>query len=93
MLSAEIKDYNVMIDGQYFLDKPIKSNMRTYNNILKMIAMDLGKKQALDADSRATQQINFTANIDQAGNTIMLFVLEEAKEATLDFSYGTARVL
>ena len=35
----------------------------------KMIAVDLNKQQALDADRRAIQQINFTANLDRAGNT------------------------
>ena len=34
-----------------------------------MIAVDLSKQQALDADSRAIQQINFTANLDRAGDT------------------------
>ena len=34
-----------------------------------MIAVDLSKQQALDADSRVIQQINFTANLDRAGNT------------------------
>ena len=34
----------------------------------KMIAIDLSKQQALDADPRATQQINFTANLDRTGN-------------------------
>ena len=31
-----------------------------------MIAVDLSKQQALDADPRAIQQINFTANLDRA---------------------------
>ena len=44
-----------------------------------MIAIDLSKQQALDADPRAIQQINFTANSDRAGNTTMFFVIEEAK--------------
>ena len=35
----------------------------------KMIAIDLSKQQALDADPRAIQQINFTANLDRNGNT------------------------
>ena len=35
----------------------------------KMIVVDLSTQQALDADSRAIQQINFTANLDKAGNT------------------------
>ena len=29
-----------------------------------MIAIDLSKQQALDADPRAIQQINFTANLE-----------------------------
>ena len=40
----------------------------------KMIAVDLSKQQALDADPRATQQINFTANLDRAGNTRFYFI-------------------
>ena len=52
----------------------------------KMIAVDLSKQQALDADPRAIQQINFTAYLDRAGNTRVYFILEEAKETILDFS-------
>ena len=32
-----------------------------------MIAIDLSKKQALDADQKAIQQINFTGNLDWGG--------------------------
>ena len=35
----------------------------------KMIAVDLSKQQALDADPRTNQQINFTGNLDRACNT------------------------
>ena len=58
-----------------------------------MIAVDFSKQQALDADSRAIQQINFTGNLDRAGNTTVSFILEEAKETILDFSKGTVKVL
>ena len=58
-----------------------------------MIAIDLSKQQALDADPRAIQQINFTANLDRAENTTMFFVIEEAKETVLDFLQGTLKVL
>ena len=58
-----------------------------------MIAVDLSKQQALDADPRAIQQINFTANLDTARNTRVYFILEEAKETILDFSQGTVKVL
>ena len=59
----------------------------------KLIAIDLSKQQELDADPRAIQQINFTANLDRAGNTTMFFIIEEAKETVLDFSQGTVKVL
>ena len=39
-----------------------------FRNYYKMIAIDLGKQQALDADSKAIQQINFNANLDRLGN-------------------------
>ena len=58
-----------------------------------MIAIDLNKQQALDADPRAIHQINFTANLDRAGNITIYFILEEAKETVLDFSQGTVKVL
>ena len=61
-----------------------------------MIVVGLSKQQALDANTKATQQINFTANLDR-GNanayTRIFFILEEAKEIMLDFSQGTVKVL
>ena len=58
-----------------------------------MIAIDLSKQQALDADPRAIQVINFIRNLDRDGNTTMFFIIEEAKETVLDFSQGTLKVL
>ena len=58
-----------------------------------MIAIDLRKQQALDADPRAMQQTNFTANLDRARNTRFCFILEEAKETVFEFSQGTVKVL
>ena len=58
-----------------------------------MIAVDLSKQQALDADPRAIQQISFTANVDTPGNTRIYFILEEAKETILNFAQGTVKAL
>ena len=63
-----------------------------FKNHYKMIVIDLSKQQALHADPRAIQQIDFTANLDRAGNT-MFFIIEEAKKTVLDFSQGTVKVL
>ena len=59
----------------------------------KLIAIDLSKQQALDADSRAIQQNNFNANLDRGGNTTMFFVTEKAKETVFEFSQGNVKVL
>ena len=64
-----------------------------FKNYYKMIAVDLSKQQALDADPKAIQQTNFIANLDRAGNTRIYFILEEAKETVLDFSQGTVKNL
>ena len=58
-----------------------------------MIEIDLSKQKALDADPKAIQQINFTENLDRAGNTTMFFIIGKAKETVLDFSQGTVKVL
>ena len=59
----------------------------------KMIDKQQCKQQALDADPRANQQINFTAKLDRTGNTRIYFILEEVKETILNFSQGTVKVL
>ena len=57
-----------------------------------MIAIDLRKQQALDADPKAIQQINFTANLNRAENTRFYFIVEEAKETVFEFSQGTVKL-
>ena len=68
-----------MLDYPYFIDH------------YKMIAIDLSKQEALDADLRANWQINFTANLDRKGNTTKFFIIEEAKLQAI--SQGTVKVL
>ena len=68
-------------------------NYPYFKNYDKMIALDLSKQQALDADPKEINQTNFTANPDEAGNTTMFFIIEKAKETILDVSQGTVKVL
>ena len=68
-------------------------NLPIAKNIVKLFSIDLSKQQALDADPRAIHQINFTANLDRAGNTTIYFILEEAKETVFEFSQGVVKVL
>ena len=53
----------------------------------KTISVDLSRQQALDPDPRKFQQINFTANLDRAGDTRVYFI------SKLDFAQGTVKVL
>ena len=64
-----------------------------FRDSYKMVAIDLSRQQALDADPRAIQQINFTANLDRAGDTRIYLILEESKETKLNFTQGTVKVL
>ena len=69
-----------LLDYQYFQD------------IYKMIAVDLSKQQALNPDPKAIQQINFTVDLNRA-NTRIYFILEESKETVLNFAQGTGKIL
>ena len=56
-----------------------------FKKYYKMIAVDLSKQQALDADPEAIQQINFTANLDRANNTRIISFLKKQKKLILNF--------
>ena len=64
-----------------------------FKKYYKIIAVDLSKEQALDADPKVIQQINFTAHLDRPGNTRLYFILEEAKQNVFEFSQRTVKVL
>ena len=64
-----------------------------FKKYCKMIAIDLSKQQALDADSKGIEQINFTTNLDRIEKIRIYFILEEAKETIFEFSQGTVKVL
>ena len=56
----------------------------------RLIAADLSKQKALDADPKAIQQIIFTGKTD---NQIRVYyILEQSKETILEFSKGTTKV-
>ena len=62
----------------------------------RLFAADLSKQKALDADSRAIQQIIFSGKIkSSAANTrvIIFCILEQSKEKMLELPKGTTKVL
>ena len=80
--SGQGDDYTTgcLLDYAYFKDN------------YKIIAIDLSKQQALDADPRAILQINCTANLDCESNT-RTFIIKGVKQTALGFSKGTVKVL
>ena len=62
----------------------------------RLIAADLSKQKALDADARTIQQIIFTSKIKSKvanARVILYYILEQSKETALQFSKGTTKVL
>ena len=66
-----------------------------YKDNCKLIAVDLSKQKALDADLTAIQKIVFERVVRGAYDTkIRLYtVLEQFKEAILESSNGIAKIL
>ena len=60
-----------------------------FKSYYKITAIDLRIQQALDADPKAIQESNVTGNLDWAGQTVMYFNIEEAKEilSIVDFFF------
>ena len=72
-----------MLDYAYFKDN------------YRLIAVELSKKKALDADPRAIQQIVFQGIVGGVDYTkIRLYtIIEQSRETVLEFYKGTAKLL
>ena len=57
------------------------------------MVIDLSKQQALDANPKAIQQINFTGNLSGNDNRLIFFIIEDAEETILNFSQRTVKVI
>ena len=62
-----------------------------FKNSYRLIAADLSKQKALDADSKVIQHIIFTGKTN--AGAMIYYILEQSKETMLQFSKGTAKVL
>ena len=66
-----------LIDFSYFIKK------------YRLIAVDLSKQKALDADPKAIQQIIFTGKVTE--NVLIYYILEQSKETKLEFPKGATK--
>ena len=72
-----------MLDYPYFKDN------------YKLIAVDLNKQKALDADPRAVEEIVFQGVVggDDNKKLRLYTILEQSKEAVLEFYKGTTKLM
>ena len=95
-----------MINGQNFLNQPVKNNLITYDNIWK-----IATSQEDDYTTGCLLDYNYFNNyykmiaiglskqqalqqaLDHEENTTIFFIIEEAKEKILDFLQETVKVL
>ena len=87
---------NMMKSEKYQQDNVMITQLVVYwiLHILKkmtLIAADLSKQKALDAVSRAIQQIIFTGKASKG--VMIYYILEQSKETMLEFAKGTTKVL
>ena len=87
MKSEKCKQDKVMITQLVFL-----LDFAYFEKEYRLIAVDLSKQKALDADPKAIQQIIFTGKGDDEALTFF-YILEKSKETMLQFSKGTTKVL
>ena len=91
-INDSIKQYDEISTGQS--DHHTTGCLLDFAYFLKnyrLIAADLSKQKALDTNSRAIQENNFTGKTD---NKIRVYyILEQSKEIILEFSKGTTKVL
>ena len=66
-------------------------NFAYFERNYRLIAADLSKQKALDADSRAIQEIIFTGKA--SADLMVYYILEQSKDTILQFSKGTIKVL
>ena len=62
-----------------------------FTNNPRLIAADLSNQKALDAESRAIQQIIVTGRAN--AGAMICYIPEQSKETMLQFSKGTTKVL
>ena len=69
--------------GDYTTDYLLDHNY--FKEYCPMIAIDLSKQQALDADPKARQQINFTGNLARERNAHNVFHYSRSKRNKIRF--------
>ena len=98
--NVEIKDFNVLIDGETYEKIIDMSNNKDYatgnlldfayfNENYKLIAIDLSKQTKL----KDRQQINFIGKLDRDNAAAMFFITEKPEETTFNFLQNSITII
>ena len=79
--------------GHYYTTSVFLDYVYSLKNYYKIITIELRKRQALDADQKAVQEVSFTGNLDRTGNTTLFFITNQEKETKLYLSRGNVGAL
>ena len=86
MPNAEIKHFNVLIDGKSFFDLPGKNEEEAYEKIIEMSRNDVySTGNLLDFLGRLERQNNIGATV--------FFFIEKSGESTFEFLQNSVNVL
>ena len=106
---VEIKDYNVLIDGNAFFELPIKniiqiadhSGYYTRGNLLDYeyfkehykLIPTDLNKQIELENKDIKQQINFIGNLERDYGAVMFFIIEKSEETVIEFLQNYASIV
>ena len=109
MPSVEIKDYNVLIDGNAFFELPIKNIEETYEKIIQITdhsgyytrgnlldykLIAINISKEIELENKdIKQQINFIRNLDRDNGAVMFFIIEKSEETIIEFLQNYASIV
>ena len=91
--TVEIEDYNVLIDVQNLSDQPVKSNMRTYDNIWKIaIGQGYDYTTGCSLDYPCFKEHYQMIVIDLVNNICLILTQKQYKKLALQAGYSEQKV-
>ena len=86
--NIEIKDYNVLIDGNSFFELPIKNAEETYEKIIQITDHSgyYTRGNLLDYEY-------FIGNLDHDNGAVMFFIIKKSEEAIIEFLPNYASIV
>ena len=86
--NIEIKDYNVLIDGNSFFELPIKNAEETYEKIIQIT-----DHRGYYTRGNLLDYEYFIGNLDHDNGAVMFFIIKKSEEAIIEFLQNYASIV